>query len=158
MTHLTQKFSAFLFVLVMSFTRLLAGEAEWLPPAPRDWSRNGPAVEIAKESIREVDHSQVQHAMKVLGDKHAIEIDSRLVKLLSGKSWKRDKGRRFVLVRSSFGNKATGGYMALLSNNGKDLLVGHLSLGSATRPTNSVLLLQLETVPAKVFSSVSFAK
>jgi hypothetical protein len=147
-----------IFLLMTSCIRLFANDGQWLPPVPPNWSKNSRANEIAEEMVREVIHSQVQHAMQILGAKHAIEVDSSLMELLSGRSWPLNKGKHFVLVRACFGNGATGGYMALLSNDGKDLLVGHLSLGSATRPTNSVLLLQLEIVPTNVFSSVSFAK
>lgn len=149
---------ALLMIICLLPASLSANDSAWLQLPPSKWSDAADRLEISETSVMEVVHSKVAHALQMLESKSAAPLTGGQAELFSGRSLELQEGNVYVLVRCLFGHGATGGYTVIVSADGGQLLVGHLSLGTAISATKSALVLQLKRVPKTVFGSVSFAR
>jgi hypothetical protein len=142
----------------MSASQGLTADSSWLEKPPKQWNGENDGVLLDESMVSEIVHSKVDYALSLVSKATCVEVSTNQVELLLGRQWALKNGNHYVLIRSQFGHGATGAYTVLVSDDGTKVLVIHLSLGMPVPTTPSALLLQVEKIPSRLFSSVSFAR
>ena len=143
-------------------SNLSAGDAisieNWLRPQPQGWNTRTDLIEVDAAYVVEPIHTRVAYCLQHLIGASALEIKESLALFITGRKFRAKDGEKIVLLRSVFGNGATGDYTIWRSDDGKELSISHLSLGASAPLTISSVITSLPSVPKQVYGSVAVAK